>query len=162
VSSPPAIIDTNVVVSGFLTSDPEGPTAWILDGMLAGRFPFLLSVDLLAEYRSVLLRPAIRQRHKLSNVEIDAVLTEIAANGQVREVASGLLERGDGDEHLRALLTDRPDSVLVTGDEVLRRRLAPGRSVSRRDFRTQRERNGRGHHRGRSLAFARDDSRVGG
>ena len=142
MSSPPAIIDTNVVVSGFLTSDPEGPTAWILNGMLAGRFPFLLSVDLLAEYRSVLLRPAIRQRHKLSNAEIDSVLTEIAANGQVREVEGGQLDRGDGDEHLRALLADRSDSVLVTGDEALRKGLAPRRSVSPRDFRTQRERLG--------------------
>ena len=141
MTSPPAIIDTNVVVSGFLTSDPEGPTAWILDGMLTGRFPFLLSLDLLTEYRSVLLRPAIRQRHKRSNAEVDAVLTEIAANGQVRDVASGLLDRGDGDEHLRALLTDRSDGVLVTGDEALRKGLAPGRGVSPRDFRTRRERN---------------------
>jgi predicted nucleic acid-binding protein len=135
VSSSPAIIDTNVVVSGLMTSDPEGPTARILDGMLAGRFPFLLSVDLLAEYRSVLLRPAILGRHRLSNAQIDSVLTEIAANGQVRELASGLLGQGDGDEHLRALLTDRPDSVLVTGDGALRRRLAPERSISPRDFR---------------------------
>jgi uncharacterized protein len=142
VSSPPAIIDTNVVVSGFLTSDSEGPTAWIVGGMLAGRFPFLLSVDLLAEYRSVLLRPAIRQRHRRSNAEVDAVLTEMAANGQVRDVTGGLLERGDGDEHLRALLADRSDSVLVTGDEALRKGLAPRRSASPRDFQTQRERLG--------------------
>ena len=135
MTSPPAIIDTNVVVSGFLTSDPEGPTARILDGMLAGRFPFLLSVDLLAEYRSVLLRPVIRRRHRRSPSEIDSVLTDIAANGQVREVPGGLLNQGDGDEHLSALLADQPDSVLVTGDQALRRRLAPGRGVSPGEFR---------------------------
>ena len=134
MSLPPAIIDTNVVVSGVLTSEPQAPTLRILDGMLAGRFPLLLSIDLLAEYRSVLLRPGIRRRHRLAPPEIDAVLTEITANGQVREVVSGLLDQGDGDEHLKALLADRPESVLVTGDEALRKRLPANRSVAPRDF----------------------------
>ena len=131
---PPFIIDTNVFVSGFLTSEPEGPTAQVLDGMLTGRFPFLLSVDLLAEYRFVLLRPAIQRRHKLSSAAIDAVLTDVVANGQVNEVAEGLLGAGHGDEHLLALLSARPGSTLVTGDEALRRRLPRERSVSPRDF----------------------------
>ena len=53
MKSAPAVIDTNVVVSGVLTKDSPSPTVRILDGMLAGRFRFLLSVDLLAEYRDV-------------------------------------------------------------------------------------------------------------
>jgi hypothetical protein len=44
-----AVVDTNVVVEGLLTKDPAAPTARILDGMLAGSFPFILSVVLLAE-----------------------------------------------------------------------------------------------------------------
>jgi putative PIN family toxin of toxin-antitoxin system len=134
VTPVPVIIDTNVVVSGFLTSERDGPTAQILDGMRAGRFPFLLSIDLLAEYRSVLLRPKLRKRHGRSPAEIDAVLTEIAANGQVRDVESGLLGRGDGDEHIQALLAERPESRRVTGDEALRKCLPSGRSVGPRDF----------------------------
>ena len=134
MSAFPAIVDTNVVASGLLTAEPKAPTALILDGMLRGRFVFLLSIDLLAEYRSVLLRPRIRKRHRLAETEVDAVLTEIVANGQVREVAGGLLDRGDGDEYLRALLEDRPDCVLVTGDEALRRGLPAARSLSPRDF----------------------------
>ena len=130
----PVIIDTNVVVSGFVTLEPGAPPAQILDGMQGGRFPFLLSIDLLAEYRSVLLRPGIRERHQLSPRDVDVVLTEIAANGRVRDVATGLLGRGDGDEHLRALLEDRPDSFLVTGDEALRKRLPSGRCLAPRPF----------------------------
>ena len=128
------VIDTNVLVSGFLTSEPEGPTAQVLDGMLTGRFRFLLSVDLLAEYRSVLLRPAIQRRHGLSSAAIDAVLTDVAANGQVKEVAEGLLGAGHGDEHLLALLAAWPESILVTGDDALRKRLPRERTVPPREL----------------------------
>ncbi|HEX7252093.1 MAG TPA: hypothetical protein VF376_04360, partial [Thermoanaerobaculia bacterium] len=62
------------------------------------------------------------------------MLTEVAANGQFRDVESGLLFRGDGDEHLRALLAERADVVLVTGDMGLRARLPSGRAVSPKAF----------------------------
>ena len=115
----PAVIDTNVVVSGLLTSLAASPTVRILDGMLAGRFRFLLSVELLAEYRAVLLRPKIRQRHGLSVAEVDVLLTEIAANGAVLEVepAAGGARRGD--DHLWRILEAAPSAVLVTGDRRL-------------------------------------------
>ena len=129
-----AVVDTNVVVSGLLTMQADAPTAWILDGILTRRFAFLLSIDLLTEYRAVLLRPGIRKRHQLTEREIDAVLTDIAASGQVKEVESGLLGRGDGDEHLRVLLAERADAVLVTGDTTLRARLPPSRSLSPKAF----------------------------
>ncbi len=58
---PVAVIDTNVVVSDLLTGEPVPPTAVLLDGMLRGRFTYLLSLELLAEYREVLLRPRIRR-----------------------------------------------------------------------------------------------------
>src|ERR1700693_248 len=97
-----AVIDTNVVVSGLLTAAAASPTAAILDGMLAGRFRFVLSVELLAEYREVLLRPKIRGRHGLSDAEIDTLLTEIAANGQILDVEPfGAGPRRKGDDHLR-------------------------------------------------------------
>ena len=80
-----AVIDTNVVVSGILACAPKSPTVKILDGMLAGRFRFLLSVELLAEYAEVLSRRRIRRFHGLSEAEIDTVLTQIAANGVVIE-----------------------------------------------------------------------------
>jgi hypothetical protein len=45
--------------------------------MLAGSVPFLLSADLLAEYRQVLLRPAIARAHGLDAEEIDELLVQI-------------------------------------------------------------------------------------
>jgi uncharacterized protein len=119
----PAVVDTNVVVAGLLTGDRDAPTRRILDAMLAGRLPFLLSVDLLAEYRAVLLRPAIRRRHGLHDDEIDSTLTRLAANAIVREPGTSGRDAPDsGDRHLWALLRTTPGAVLVTGDALLRRR----------------------------------------
>jgi uncharacterized protein len=121
-------------VSGLLTAQPDAPMARILDGMLTGRFAFLLSLDLLAEYRAVLLRPRICKRHGLTERAIDAMLTEITANGPFTDLEGGLLFKGDGDEHLRALLTARADAVLVTCDAALRARLSFGRAITPKAF----------------------------
>jgi putative PIN family toxin of toxin-antitoxin system len=135
VTAPVAVVDTNVVVSGLITSARGSPTAVILDAMLAGRFSFLLSVELLAEYREVLLRPAIRRHHGLADAEVDAVLTDLAMNGILHEPGPAASTPPDpGDDHVWALL-ETPAAILVTGDEALRRRAPdPARVLSPRDF----------------------------
>lgn len=72
------IVDTNVVVAGLLTGNAKSPVARILDGLLAAAFPFVLSEALLAEYRDVLLRPALRKLHGLTLLEVETLLTDIA------------------------------------------------------------------------------------
>ena len=57
MSRPAVIVDTNVVVAGLLTKHEASPDARILDGMLGAAFPFVVSEALLAEYRTVLVRP---------------------------------------------------------------------------------------------------------
>ncbi len=114
------VVDTNVVISGILTSDPNAPTARIVDAMLQGSLIFLLSVDLLAEHRAVLLRPALRARHGLDDSEIEIVLTTLADNAVVREpVDPPSLPPDRGDRHLWALLAAHPGTALVTGDRAL-------------------------------------------
>ena len=132
----PAVIDTNVVVSGVLTRLAASPTARILDGMLAGRFRYLLSIELLAEYREVLLRPRIRRRHGLSEADVDMLLTELAANGIVLgPERSGRERRKRGDEHLWELLAAGASATLVTGDQHLIDEPVGGAKVmSARDF----------------------------
>jgi len=118
--SGPAVIDTNVVVSGILTRLSVSPTARILDGMLAGKFRFLLSIELLAEYREVLRRPRTVRRHGLSEVEVDTILTEIAANGIALELEPPKKSRRErGDAHLWELLAANQSAFLVTGDQKL-------------------------------------------
>lgn len=119
MTAAPAVIDTNVVVSGLLTANPDSPTARILDGMIAARFRFLLSVELLAEYRDVILRPRIARRHSLAAKDIDVILTDItAAASFLRPEQLGPRPSG-GDGHLWQLLDAVPAAVLVTGDRRL-------------------------------------------
>jgi len=136
VTTPAAIIDTNVVVAGLITGDDEAPTARVVDGMIGGRFSFVLSVALLAEYRDVLLRDRIRAAHGLGNDEIDAILTAIASNAIVREptIKAGTA-LDSGDQHLWDLLASTPDAILVTGDRALMEEASDGaRVVSPREF----------------------------
>lgn len=113
------IVDTNVVVAGLLTGDDASPVSRILDGMLAAAFPFVLSEALLAEYRTVLLRPRLCKLHGLSVAEVEILLTDIAQNAIVLEPAAGAAAPDPGDQLLWDLLAARTELRLVTGDKVL-------------------------------------------
>jgi putative PIN family toxin of toxin-antitoxin system len=129
LSGAPLVVDTHVVVSGLLTSDPAAPTARILDAMLRGDVRFLLSEELLTEYRHVLLRPKIVAAHGLAPREVDEILVRLAANAAVSEPPSLETEPRD-DDHLFALLAAEPAALLVSGDDGARRRAASrGRSA---------------------------------
>jgi putative PIN family toxin of toxin-antitoxin system len=136
VTAPVAVIDTNIVVSGLVGGARESPTSVILDAMLGGRFTYLLSLDLLAEYRAVLLRPAIRRRHGLTDAEVEVILTELALNGTIHDPRPSVAPLPDtGDRHVWALLEDAAAAVLVTGDDALRQRAPePSRVLAPRQF----------------------------
>ena len=116
-------MDTNVVVAGLLTKHIESPPAQILDGMFTRRFRFVLSVDLLVEYRRVLLRKPIRKLHRLKDAEIDTILEALTANAILQDPVSHLTDAppDPGDTHLWRLLAARDGLVLVTGDTALQR-----------------------------------------
>lgn len=114
-----AIIDTNVVVAGLLTTDPDSPPRRILDAMLVGSFPFVLSEALLAEYRSVLLRTAIQRRHGLLETDVDRLLTVIVTNAIIRDPPPRSGAPDTNDAHLWALALESSGVVLVTGDAAL-------------------------------------------
>lgn len=137
-----AVVDTNVVVSGLLTADGASPVAVVLDGMLTRRFGFLLSTDLVAEYRAVLLRPRVRARHGLAPAEVEQLLVALALEAVWRDPptvhAAGALGAAEGrtpaapdpgDAHLWALLTRVPGSLLVTGDALLVAKAHPAAAV---------------------------------
>ena len=114
-----AVIDTNVVVAALLTEDVDSPTARILNAMLRGEFPFLLSTALLAEYREVLLRRKVRALHGLSERDVDLVLTAFAANAIVREPKHRDGAPDVNDTHVWSLVESNPNYALVTGDRLL-------------------------------------------
>lgn len=117
--SQPVVVDTNVLISDLLSQEPESPLSAILEGMLNGSLTFLLSPQLLAEYRAVLLRQRVQHCHGLSVREVDAILTEIAVNGIWREPVESASAPDPGDNHLWRLLSAVPGSILITGDRLL-------------------------------------------
>jgi predicted nucleic acid-binding protein len=129
------IVDTNVVVPGLLTANDAAPVARVLDGMLGAAFPFVLSEALLAEYRTVLLRPGLRKLHGLSVAAVESILVELAQNAAVLVPATGPAAPDPGDQLLWDLLATRGDLVLVTGDKrLLRDAVMQGRVVSAQAF----------------------------
>ena len=122
VSRPAIIVDTNVIVAGLMTAQDASPIARILDGMLVAAFPFVVSEALLAEYRAVFVRPALRRLHGLTVDEVEAILTDLAQHAIVLAPSVVAPPAPDpGDQLLWALLAARADLLLVTGDKALLR-----------------------------------------
>ena len=68
----------------------------------------------------MLLRPAIVERHGLSEEEVDEFLVRIVENAIVREPHPTKEGAPDpGDDHLWTLLDSDPRAILVTGDRLL-------------------------------------------
>ena len=135
MSRPAVIVDTNVVVAGLLTGNDTSPVARILDGMLMAAFPFVVSEALLAEYRTVLVRPGLRKLHGLTVAEVEAILTDLAQHAIVLAPVAAPPAPDPGDQLLRELLAARADLVLVTGDKLLLRNAGmQGRVISPEAF----------------------------
>lgn len=114
------VVDTNVVVSAVITADAAAPPAQILERMLNAEFNFALSLDLLSEYRRVLLRPHIKNLHGLTEREIDILLEALATNGVIVDTAGRNEQAPEpGDNHLWRLIAARPGLNLITGDTLL-------------------------------------------
>ena len=119
MTRPAVIVDTNVVVAGLLTPHEASPVARILNGMLAAAFPFVVSEALLAEYRTVFVRPNLRELHGLTIAEVEAILTDIAQHAIVREPVAAPPAPDPGDQLLWGLLAARTNLQLVTNDKLL-------------------------------------------
>ncbi|HEY2929411.1 PIN domain-containing protein [Piscinibacter sp.] len=135
MSRPAVIVDTNIVVAGLLTTHDASPVARILDGMLGAAFPFVVSEALLAEYRSVLVRPTLRKLHGLTIAEVETILTDIAQHAIVLAPLPAPPAPDPGDQLLWGLLAARADLLLVTGDKLLLRDAGmQGRVISPQAF----------------------------
>lgn len=135
MNRPAVIVDTNVVVAGLLTKHDTSPAARILDGMLGAAFPFVLSEALLAEYRTVLVRPGLRKLHGLTVGEVEAILTDLAQHAIVLAPRAAPPAPDPGDQLLWELLSAKADLVLITGDKLLLRdKGMQGRVISPQAF----------------------------
>lgn len=129
MTPPVFIIDTNVLVAGLISSQPDSPTVRIMDAMLDATILYLLSPSLLREYRLVMLRPKLVKLHQLAEDEIDQILAELTANAIWREPLAAGQAPDTGDNHLWDLLLQDKETVLITGDQRLLDNPPAGRSV---------------------------------
>jgi predicted nucleic acid-binding protein len=122
------VVDTNVLVSGVVGRNEASPPVLLLNAMVTGRLPFVVSADLLAEYRRVLTRPRIAARHGRPPSKVDALLAQLTMMAYLRQPPDDddALDTDDpppdsppGDEHIIRLLAHEPRAALVSGDQVL-------------------------------------------
>jgi len=121
------VVDTDVVVSGVLSFGRASTTSLVLAAMLDGRVPFVITANLLAEYRLVLLRPIVAERHACASADIDRLLAELTMAAYLRQPPHGDAPDVDdpppasppGDEHVIRLLAHEPRAALVSGDQAL-------------------------------------------
>lgn len=129
MSLPVFIIDTNVLVAGLITGNPDSPVVQIVDRMLNGHIIYTLSPALLNEYRRVLMRPKLTRLHQLDASAIEDLLEELTCNAIWRDPPAASPAPDPGDNHLWALLAAYPGSSLITGDKLLLEQPPAGSSV---------------------------------
>lgn len=111
------VVDTNVIVSGVLSYGRPSATALVLAAMLDGRVSFFITADLLAEYRLVLLRPIVAERHAWASADVDGLLAELTMAAYLRQPPDNdAPDSPPGDEHMIRLLAHEPRAALVSGD----------------------------------------------
>lgn len=69
-----AVLDTNVLVSAFLSRRPDSPPVRILRALVNGLFVPLYAPDIIAEYREVLARPHFRFNQEAVSEIIEGIL----------------------------------------------------------------------------------------
>lgn len=103
------VIDTNVLVSAALTSG--GTCDQILRAAIVGRIRLAWNAPMLAEYRSVLLRP----KFGFSKPVVASLLAAFDPADQVPAGPTATLPDPDDEVFLAAALAT-PDQILVTGN----------------------------------------------
>ena len=107
------IIDTNVIVSAFLSRHNDSATVLLLDCLFKGTIIPIYNDEILNEYYVVLTR----SKFKIAKDKIDAVLTEIKTKGIHSErVNNGETLTDAKDLVFYEVALSKEDSFLVTGN----------------------------------------------
>jgi putative PIN family toxin of toxin-antitoxin system len=113
------VLDTNVVVSGYLA--PTGTPAAVLSLWERGVFDLVVSAEIVAEYERVLREPDIRRLHHKTDSEIDAVIQRIrqaALQAVPAQRLAVVAADSDDDKILECAVAGNADHI-VSGDKHL-------------------------------------------
>ena len=108
-----AVIDTNVLISGFLTKNTSSPTIMILDSLINGVIIPLYNKDILKEYHEVFRRT----KFNLPEEKINWILKLIMSEGiSTKRVSSKELFPDPKDIVFYEVAMSKDDAYLVTGN----------------------------------------------
>lgn len=116
-----AVLDTNVLVSGFVRSNADAATVRVLDLWRSGAFDLVTSAPIIEEFRRTLSTPYFISR--LSPEDIEAAVALIATLAELVEIVvevSGVATHRE-DDVILATAVSAGANFLVTGDRQLRK-----------------------------------------
>lgn len=108
-----AVIDTNVLVSAFLTQNPNSSTTRIVAQLAKGKIKPLYNDEIMAEYEEVLSRACFH----ISSTRVEALIDYFRKNGISAERAEykGLFV-DESDRVFYEICLSKEESYLVTGN----------------------------------------------
>ena len=108
-----AVIDTNVLVSAYMTHNLESATSKVVKNLLDGKIALLYNEEIWAEYQEVLSRPHLH----ISIPERESLFRYIRENGILSErKAFDELFVDESDRVFYEVTLSEEDSFLVTGN----------------------------------------------
>ena len=107
-----AVIDTNVLVSSFLSKNPNSPTVRIANALLDGRFTPVYSRGMIDEYVDVLGRDYLN----LQAEQVEELVGHLKASGEEVVPAESNENFPDHDDKVFFCTALADDAHLVTGN----------------------------------------------
>lgn len=113
------VLDTNVVVSAFLSS--AGVPARILEYLKNDAYQLLISEPIIDEYRRALTYKRVRDRHGLSDEEIDRAINDLdSASIRITPVTKiNVVESDPDDDKFFECAIDGGADFVVSGDSAV-------------------------------------------
>ena len=112
VMSIKVVIDTNVLVSSFISKNPNSPPVRIVKAIAEGRFTPVYSPDILSEYEEVLGRG----HFKFDSAAIFILISRIKECGEAVSPADSDEDFPDPDDKVFFCTASAGDAQLVTGN----------------------------------------------
>ena len=108
-----AVLDTNVLASGFVRSNPQAAPVQLLDAWRAQRFELIYSEEILSELERTLRSPYFARRLSDEQIEQDLLLlSDEAAFTQITASVSGVATHPEDDLILATALSASADYLV--------------------------------------------------
>lgn len=116
-----AVLDANVIVSGFVRSRPDSAVVRILDAWRLGLYVLVVSDHILAEVTRTFLDPYFARRLSAGQIEVALLLLQTGAEVvPLTANVSGVATHPE-DDHVLATAVSACADYLVTGDTMLQK-----------------------------------------